>query len=282
MTHSKHMQIGVNPPMNTGQGSGPHSDQGWLGWLKGFTTRQNRSAKGDPNTPQPRFNTVWISREAGAPADIIARQVADRLRWVVYNEEVIEVISRRMQVAPELVKSLDELAPGMIQDWLLPLREQHYAPQETYLEHLEHLIQEVGRVGEAVIVGRGAGFLLPADRTLRVRIVAPLSNRASRLSDRMGISVRTARRVARDLDRRRRQFDWALYRKESDDPHNYHMTLDSTALGIPICVDLITLAIVKGFPSGQYASSRVVNVDARGPDQSCVIVDDSKPQDPKA
>ena len=274
MTHSKHTQIGVNPPMNTGQGSGLHSDQGWLGWLKGFTTRQSRSAKGDPNTPQPRFNTVWISREAGAPADIIARQVADRLRWVVYNEEVIEVISRRMQVAPELVKSLDELAPGMIQDWLLPLREQHYAPQETYLEHLEHLIQEVGRVGEAVIVGRGAGFLLPSDRTLRVRIVEPLANRASRLADRLGVSARTARRAARDLDRRRRQFDWALYRKESDDPLNYHMTLNSTSMGIPLCVDLITLAIVRGFPTSQPLSPAIAHDDSVLPDnQNTVIVE---------
>lgn len=271
-------QIGMN---QAGPGTSTSSDQGWIGWLKGLLPRQNRASKGDSNAPQAKFNTVWLNREAGSGADIIARQVAERLRWAVYNEEVVEVISRRMQVAPDLVKSLDELAPGMIQDWLLPLREQHYAPQETYLEHLEHLIQEVGRVGDAVIVGRGAGFLLPADRTLRVRIVAPLSNRASRLSDRMGVSVRTARRAARDLDRRRRQFDWALYRKESDDPHNYHMTLDSTALGIPICVDLITLAIVKGFPSGQYASSRVVNVDARGPDQSCVIVVDSKSPAPK-
>ena len=271
-------QIGMN---QAGPGTSTSSDQGWIGWLKGLLPRQNRASKGDSNAPQAKFNTVWLNREAGSGAEIIARQVAERLRWAVYNEEVVEVISRRMQVAPDLVKSLDELAPGMIQDWLLPLREQHYAPQETYLEHLEHLIQEVGRVGDAVIVGRGAGFLLPADRTLRVRIVAPLSNRASRLSDRMGVSVRTARRAARDLDRRRRQFDWALYRKESDDPHNYHMTLDSTALGIPICVDLITLAIVKGFPSGQYASSRVVNVDARGPDQSCVIVVDSKSPDPK-
>lgn len=271
-------QIGMN---QAGPGTSTSSDQGWIGWLKGLLPRQNRASKGDSNAPQAKFNTVWLNREAGSGADIIARQVAERLRWAVYNEEVVEVISRRMQVAPDLVKSLDELAPGMIQDWLLPLREQHYAPQETYLEHLEHLIQEVGRVGDAVIVGRGAGFLLPADRTLRVRITAPLSNRASRLSDRMGVSVRTARRAARDLDRRRRQFDWALYRKESDDPHNYHMTLDSTALGIPICVDLITLAIVKGFPSGQFASSRVVNVDARGSDQTCVIVVDSKSQAPK-
>jgi len=281
MDHATLPQIGMDQAGNPGSGTSTSSDQGWIGWLKGLLPRQNRASKGDSNAPQAKFNTVWLNREAGSGADIIARQVAERLRWAVYNEEVVEVISRRMQVAPDLVKSLDELAPGMIQDWLLPLREQHYAPQETYLEHLEHLIQEVGRVGDAVIVGRGAGFLLPADRTLRVRITAPLSNRASRLSDRMGVSVRTARRAARDLDRRRRQFDWALYRKESDDPHNYHMTLDSTALGIPICVDLITLAIVKGFPSGQYASSRVVNVDARGSDQTCVIVVDSKSQAPK-
>jgi cytidylate kinase len=282
MDHATLPQIGMDQAVNSGSGTSTSSDQGWIGWLKGLLPRQNRASKGDSNAPQAKFNTVWLNREAGSGADIIARQVAERLRWAVYNEEVVEVISRRMQVAPDLVKSLDELAPGMIQDWLLPLREQHYAPQETYLEHLEHLIQEVGRVGDAVIVGRGAGFLLPAERTLRVRIVAPLSNRASRLSDRMGVSVRTARRAARDLDRRRRQFDWALYRKESDDPHNYHMTLDSTALGIPICVDLITLAIVKGFPSGQFASSRVVNVDARGSDQTCVIVVDSKSQAPKS
>lgn len=239
------------------------ADTGWLGWLKGFLTGAKRQSKRGLDTPQARFNAVWLSREAGSGANIIARQVADRLNWAIYNEEIIEIISRRMQVSQEMVKSLDELAPGMIQDWLLPLREQHYAPQETYLEHLEHLVQEVGRVGDAVIVGRGAGFLLPADRTLRVRLVAPLPNRAGRLAERMNTSVRSARRAAQDLDRRRRQFDWALYRKESDDPHNYHMTLDTTALGIPMCADLITLAVIRGLPAGSFTTNRVVNTEPR-------------------
>ena len=257
-------------------------DQSWLGWLKGFLPGQQRGAKRGGEPPQARFNTVWISREAGSGANIIAAQVADRLKWALYNEEVIEIISRRMQVSQDMVKSLDELAPGMIQDWLLPLREQHYAPQETYLEHLEHLIQEVGRVGDAVFVGRGAGFLLASDRTLRVRLVAPVANRAARLADRMNVSVRTARRAAQDLDRRRRQFDWALYRKESDDPHNYHITLDTTALGLPMCADIITLAIIRGFPPGQFSSNRVVNVDARGANHPSVVVMDTNATGPTA
>lgn len=255
-------------------------DPSWFGWLKGLLPGQNRNSNSSNASSQAKFQNIWISREAGSGSDLIANQVANRLGWTIYNEEIIDIISRRMQVSPELVKTLDELAPGMIQDWILPLREHHYAPQETYLEHLEHLIQEVGKLGNAVIVGRGAGFVLPHDRTLRIRLVAPISNRAARLADRMGVSHRTAKRAVKDLDRRRRQFDWALYRRESNDPHNYHMTLDTTALGIPMCADLITLAILRGLPSGQTLSGqRVVNVNARGADQPDVVVIDPRKND---
>jgi len=244
-------------------GPEPASEKSWISWLKSKIPGQNRSKAAAENQLQARFTTVWISREAGSGADIVARQVAARLNWRVYNEEFVDIISRRMQVSADMIKSLDELAPGMIQDWILPLREQHYAPQETYMDHLEHLIREVGHVGDAVMVGRGAGFLLPEDRTLRVRIIAPEVNRAARMADRMGVSTRTARRMTRDLDRRRNQFDWAIYRKESSDPHNYHMTLDTAALGIPLCVDMITLAVIRGFPPGWFSSQKVVRTEAR-------------------
>ena len=262
-------------PGNPGDSARKGSDTSWFVWLKSRVTGKKLAGSGEDAHPQPRFNNVWISRESGSGSDIIARQVAARLNWTIYNEEFIEIISRRMKISPEMVRTLDELAPGMIQDWLLPLREQHYAPQENYFEHLEHLIQEIGRLGEAVIVGRGAGFILPEESTLRVRLIAPLPNRAGRLADRMGVSIRTARRAARDLDRRRKQFDWALYRKDSDDPHHFHMTLDTTSLGIALCVDLITLAIVRGIPAGQSTVNRVVNIDPKtsGSQEITIIAD---------
>ena len=126
-----------------------------------------------------------------------------RLGWKVYDEELVEAIAHRMGSPIEEVRALDELAPSMVQDWLLPLREEYYAPQEAYLDHLAKMIEAIGRAGESILVGRGAGFMLPRDTTLSIRVIAPLKVRAQRLAERMGVSPRTARRAARELDRRR-------------------------------------------------------------------------------
>jgi cytidylate kinase len=45
-----------------------------------------------------------------------------------------------MELSTDDVKAFDELAPSVVQDWILPLREEHYAPQEAYLDHLAKLI----------------------------------------------------------------------------------------------------------------------------------------------
>jgi cytidylate kinase len=64
----------------------------------------------------------------------------------------------------------------------------------------------------------------------------------------MGVSVRTARRAARDLDRRRSQFDRTMHRMVSADPHNYDMVLDSHSVGLDIAVEVIARAVQAGRP----------------------------------
>jgi cytidylate kinase len=174
--------------------------------------------------------------------------VGRRLDWKVYDHELLEAIAQRMEVSADEVRGIDELAPSVVQDWILPLREEYYAPQEAYLDHLAKLVEAIGRAGESIIVGRGANFLLSRDETLSVRIIAPLKARAARLAERMHVSVRTARRAARDLDRRRTQFDRTMHRADSTDPHNYDLVLDSNSLGLPIAAEIIVRAIEAGLP----------------------------------
>jgi cytidylate kinase len=200
-----------------------------------------------------RFQNICISREAGAGAGTIARMVGKRLGWKVYDEELIEAIAHRMEVSLDEVRTLDELAPSVVQDWLLPLREEYYAPQEAYLDHLAKLIEAIGRAGESILVGRGANYMLPREATLTVRIIAPLKARAIRLAERMGVSVRTARRAARDLDRRRLHFDRTMYRARSNDPHNFDLVLDSESLGLEIATEILVHAIEAGRPHGAAA-----------------------------
>jgi cytidylate kinase len=162
------------------------------------------------------------------------------------------------------IQALDELAPSMVQDWLLPLREEYYAPQEAYLDHLAKLIEAIGRAGESILVGRGAGFMLPRETTLSIRMIAPLKVRAMRLSERMGVSIRTARRAARDLDRRRAQFDRTMHRANPNDPHNFDMVLDTNSLGLSITTEVIVRAIEAGRPSDTTTSSILRNHPERG------------------
>ena len=215
-------------------------------WLFGEHARN--ALPQSPPVPVARFRNICISREAGAGAGSISRLVATRLHWKFYDHEILEAIAQRMEMPPDEVRAFDELAPSVVQDWILPLREEHYAPQEAYLDHLAKLVDAIGRAGESVIVGRGAGFLLPRASTLSIRVIAPLAVRAERLAERMGVSVRTARRAARDLDRRHHQFERTMYRIDPSDPHNYDLILDSQSLGIPIAAEIIIRAVEAGFP----------------------------------
>ncbi|MGC8641698.1 MAG: AAA family ATPase [Isosphaeraceae bacterium] len=209
-----------------------------------------------PDAPRTvaRFQNIAISREAGAGGGAIARMVGQRLGWKVYDHELLEAIAHRMELPVDDVRTFDELAPSAVQDWLLPLREEHYAPQEAYLDHLAKLIEAIGRAGESVLVGRGAGFMLPRETTLSIRIIAPLRVRALRLAERMGVSVRTARRAAKDLDRRRAQFDRTMHRMVSADPHNYDMVLDSQSMGLDIVTEVIVRAVEAGRPAAASSS----------------------------
>ncbi len=219
----------------------PHSVMRWL-----FGIGEEEHAPAVSCATVARFQNICISREAGAGDDDIARLVGQRLGWKVYDNELIEAIAHRMGVPVDDVRTLDELAPSVVQDWLLPLREEYYAPQEAYLDHLAKLIEAIGRAGESILVGRGAGFMLPRETTLSIRVIAPLKVRAQRLAERMGVSVRTARRAARDLDRRRLQFDRTMHRANSNDPHNYDLVLDSHSLGLEIAAEVVVHAVEVG------------------------------------
>lgn len=210
-----------------------------------------------PAGPVARYRVVCLSREAGAGGGTVARQLGIRLGWKVYDHELVEAIAHGMQVPAEAARVYDELAPSLIQDWLLPLREEHYAPQEAYLDHLAKLVRAIGKAGDSILVGRGAAHLLPRSETLSVRLIAPLPVRARRLAERLGVSLRTARRAARDLDSRHDRFVQALHRADPNDPHQYDLVLDTDRLGLPLVVDLLARTVEAGRP--RIASGRGVD-----------------------
>ena len=86
-----------------------------------------------------------------------------------------------------------------------------------YMRSLIRLIQVISMHGSAVIVGRGANFVCRPDKTLRVRIVAPLADRVARYSRLHGISEREARQAILRRDTERAEFVEHGFRRRVDE-----------------------------------------------------------------
>jgi cytidylate kinase len=97
--------------------------------------------------------------------------------------------------------------------------------------------------GECVIVGRGAAQVLPAETTLRVRLVAPEEKRVEAIEQRFGISNEEAARWVEKTDAERIRFVRDHFHKDPADPRNYDLVLNSLRFSVDECADLILEAL---------------------------------------
>ena len=97
--------------------------------------------------------------------------------------------------------------------------------------------------GEAVLVGRGAGFVLPTATTVHVRVVAPVGQRVAYLSQWMRLTEPEAAAEVRARDRKRAEFLAALADGDPNDPTAYDLLLNSDRLGVEACAELISQAV---------------------------------------
>ncbi len=121
--------------------------------------------------------TIAVSREAGTNAAAVARSVGERLGWAVYDQELVDHIAADMGVRTNLVESVDEKHQSWLLECLESFSSDRSVTESAYVVHLVETILSLGAHGECVIVGRGAGHVLPEANTLRVRLVAPLEDR---------------------------------------------------------------------------------------------------------
>jgi hypothetical protein len=183
----------------------------------------------------PRSLTIAVSRQSGARGGSIAKRVGRVLGWQTFDQEVMEYLAQ--QGDPGV-----ELPPGA-SDWidrrLGELQSSGRIPAESGSIQFARLILAIGATGEAVLVGRGAGFLLPSANTLHVRIVAPRVDRVAYWSQWQRLTPAEAEQEVIARDNRRQQYMLDQFSVDAADPVNYDLVLNSSLLGVETCADLI-------------------------------------------
>jgi cytidylate kinase len=190
----------------------------------------------------PPAVTIAVSREAGSRGGTIARRAARKLGWHVYHQELLEYIAQEGTFRQAVAGNISDEAGRWAEERLETLLNERCLSQHPSIRELARIVLALGAQGEAVLIGRGSGYVLPPESTLHVRIVAPLSDRIAYMSQWMRLTMDEAARQVEMRDARRAEFIQTYFHQQTSDLCRYDLVLNSHLLGEEICADLIARA----------------------------------------
>jgi cytidylate kinase len=204
---------------------------------------RNRRSAGE-EAPRP---CVALSRLPAAGAAELGQRLAERLGYAFFGIEIVDHIARRTGLRRELVAGVDEHIRSAIERNVVDAFRREPFTESDYLRHLVRTVASLGERGAAVVLGRGAQFILPPERALRVLVVAPHEARVERLAKQESLSREQAeaRLAARDAERR--EFLLHHFRRDPDAAEHYDLTLNLGTLSQDAALDLAEAALRARF-----------------------------------
>jgi len=203
---------------------------------------QGDRAPPPPPPGVPAGLTIAISRETGARGGTIGRRVGRKLGWQVYDQELLEYLVQDSTVQQGLRDSLTPDASRWLEEHLQGLLARGELDDNPSILSLARLSLTLGAQGRVVLIGRGAGFLLPRETTLHVRLIAPLEDRVAYLSQCLRLTMDEARERVRLRDARRSEYLSAYLHRTPGEVYGYDMVLNTSSVGEDLCAELITHA----------------------------------------
>lgn len=193
---------------------------------------------------------ITISREFGSGGRTIGKETAQKLGIPCYDYEIIEKIARETGFDAEYIKEQGEYAShrSRFVNAFAARDTKGMSMQDHLWQKQQQIILELARKEPCVIVGRCADYIL-RDKAcvLPVFIHADMAFRAKRIVEVYGEREETPEKRLKDKDERRRAYYQHYTDMEWGYAANYHLALDSGALGLETCVNIITGVYKEAF-----------------------------------
>jgi len=191
-----------------------------------------------------RIPVITVSKEPGAGGNILAQKIAERLDLDIFNRDIIKGIAESAKISASVIETLEKKRLSGVEDFISSLVNKQYLYPGLYLEHLMKVVCTIAEHGRAVIVGRGANFILPPEKRFSVRMVAPLDVRIQNIARRFGVSAEEAKRRVIRRESRRSAFIRQSFNADISNPINYDFTINTGKMSIESAVEAVISAVM--------------------------------------
>jgi cytidylate kinase len=181
---------------------------------------------------------ITVEREYGSGSAAIAQQLAERLGWKLWDQDLTAEIARVANVEPEKAQRCDMHVDPLVYrlfrvfargsyERALPLGDSPHFDTDHLVATLQKVVLDVASRGECVIVGRGAPYILRnREDAFHVFVYAPLEEKVQRLQA-IGKTEKEAMQLIEEIDRERASFIRHYFGKDWPCRALYHMMINS-------------------------------------------------------
>jgi hypothetical protein len=206
------------------------------------------------DTNEPRVRVLTVSATYGAGGSVIAPGVAQRLELEFFDRLIHPEEKRSVDTIMERLtgEERDQAPPGRIIAGLsslsstigLPvLGPDDLDPRGQLRRQVETSVWRVANGTGGVILGRAAAVVLGGHATaFHVRVHGPTDRCLAQGMAIEELDRDRARSHQADADRSWTRFVSRLFDRDAADPNLYHLVLDSTAVPLGACIDVIATA----------------------------------------
>jgi cytidylate kinase len=203
------------------------------------------------------MNVITVSREYGAGGYEVARRLSEALGWELLDRELLHRAAVVEHLSDAELEQLDEKAISLADRFRL------HPPHEKYIHGLREAAQQAASKGNVVLVGRGAGLLIPdTPNVLHLRLVASREWRARRMAEREGWSAEQAQARCTAEDRVRDRFMRYFFGDVPFQPARYALVANTERVPLDDVVGIV-VELVRGTActkSGAAGASHVLTL----------------------
>jgi len=173
---------------------------------------------------QPCDNSVvTISRRMGSGARIVAQKLTDVLGWSLWDKDLVDAIAEHAHVSEKVVREFDEHTMSEIELFARGVFGDQEVAGFIYPMHLARAVKSIAKLGNAIILGRGANLILPD--ALNIRIDASDERRIHNMMEYENLTNQQAEAKIHQSDRDRRHFLTSVFGKERVEHAVFDLTL---------------------------------------------------------
>lgn len=189
------------------------------------------------------YKIITISRQFACGGSEIGKKLADRLGIKCYDREIISKVAEESGLCEKFVEEKGEYGNRVaIENFFSTGIYYNGSSIEDSIWALQHkIITEIAEKEPCVIIGRCADYVLKnRSDVLNVFIHADKAYRMDRLQNESEEKIVDPERYLKEMDKKRASYVQFYTDIQWGVAKNYDITLDSSALGVDKCVEILS------------------------------------------